>query len=89
MEIESGLFASPLGLLLIFAIVIGLGLAIYVFGATIVGKMRQARLQEKTDGSGMQTGDPVNPVLDPEETMNPSNNPPNGDGSERKPPAPL
>jgi hypothetical protein len=84
MDMESGLFASPLGLLLIFAVVLGFGFAIYAFGAVIVGKMRQARVQEETDGSGMQTGDPVNPVLDPEETLHPSNH-----EAEEKKPSPL
>jgi hypothetical protein len=83
MEIDSGLFASPLGVLLILALVIGLGLAIYAFGAAIAGRMRQSRLQEESDGSGMQTGDPVNPVLDPEGTINPTNR------EQREPPAPL
>ncbi len=76
MGIDSGLVVSPLVLLLIFALVLGLGFVIYAFGAAVVGRMHQARREEQTDGSGMQTGDPVNPVLGAEETINPSDHEP-------------
>lgn len=82
---DSGFFVSPPAIIIGLILVIGLGLVIYLFGAAVIGRMHQARLQEETEGSGMQTGDPVNPVLDPEETLSPSS----ARESEEEKPSPL
>lgn len=51
MDGQPWLTASPLNIILGLFIVLVLGLAFYLLGAMIIGRMRQARIESETDTS--------------------------------------